>query len=505
MRELKALLSQRHHDLDPWLIGKIPVHYKRLSIPMERAKKYAVDGASTIFAKFGDKLFFTQALIAGAILSDDFDEYVIISPSQYGKSWLMGDISLAMASEGMPLRIAGGSAQMTDIIMDYTIKATLKSSAEIKRQLLMKKDRLEKLATSTSKTKISFVNGGYVEPISLGEAYSGNIRNNQAVGRGSHFILDEAALISEDTFAEMGRREFASIDGTRMKMIMISNPHQPGVFMDKLTEECPERRLVIWMDALTAIEEERFTEEVVLNSDFARVKSTRRRYLLCVLDNEGEGMFATPKVFKGEVEGDYVQRFMGVDSAYKGKDNIEVCITAVTGGKIYVEKIIEIKKREWIEGKTSKDIVHEVARIAYQYSVAQCCVDVGWGVWLNEGLVNMSINSKGVNFGESPDRERQKKHHYASTNADRKRDEMHLDFQNLVDDELLEVSEEVWDKIKDTLPYITSERKSNGKVKIRPKSEIKGIIGRSPDEFDSVLLSIQAVIRFLGDSEFAIP
>lgn len=505
MRELKALLSQRHENLDPWLIGKIPVHYKRLSIPMDKAKELAVEGASKIFAKFGEKLFFTQAMIAGACLSDEFDEIVITTCSQYGKSWLMGMVALTMASDGMPIRIAGGSAQLTDIIMDYTIKSTLKASAEIKRQLLMKKDRLEKLATSTSKTKISFVNGGYVEPISLGEAYSGNLRNNQAVGRGSHFILDEAALISENTFAEMGRREFASIDGTRMKMIMISNPHQPGVFMDKLTEECPPRRLVIWMDALTAIEEERFTEDIVLHSDFARVKSTRRRYLLCVLDDDGEGMFATPKVYKGEVKGDYVQRFMGVDSAYKGKDNIEVCITAVSDGKIHVEKIYKIKKREWIEGVTSKDIIKEVARIGYENSVAQCCVDIGWGVWLNEGLNQFGINSSGVNFGSSPDKERAKKKHYASCNAANKRAEMHLDFQNLVDEEILDVSEDVWEKIKDTLPYITSTRKANGKIEIRPKSEIKGIIGRSPDEFDSVLLSVQAVVRFLGDSEFAIP
>ena len=53
--------------------------------------------------------------------------------------------------------------------------------------------------------------------------------------------------------------------------------------------------------------------------------------------------------------------------------------------------------------------------------------------------------------------------------------------------------------LKDILPCMES-----GKIEIRPKSEIKAIIGHSPDAFDAVLLSIQAVIKHLGDSVYAI-
>lgn len=506
MKELRALLSQREYELSPWVIGKIPSHYKRLSIPMEDAREYAKKGAAVIFSKFGETLFFTQALLAGAIFSDDFDEYAIITPSQYGKSWLLGMIGLAMADDGEKVRIAGGSAQLTDIIMNYALGATLKASSEIQARLMMKKDKLEKLVTSTSKTKLSFTNGGYLEPISLGESYSGNIRHNQAVGRGSHFILDEAALISEDVFAEMGRREFASIDGRAMKMIMISNPHQPGPFYDKITEENPpKRRLIVWMDALTAVEEGRFDEEVVLNSDFAKNKSTRKRYLLCELDTDGSGMFDIPKLSEKPLSGDYIQYFMGVDAAYKGKDSIEVSITAVGNGKMQVLKTYKIKKDNWVDGKTEKDIIKEIARIGYSYPVSYALVDEGWGVWLKMGLRDHGLPVNGVNFASAPSKERQKARHYAATNAQNKRAEMHLDLQDFIENDVLEVMPEVYEGIRDTMLYVTAERKANGKIVIRPKEEIKAIIGHSPDELDSVLLSVHAAVSFLGDSAYAIP
>ena len=110
----------------------------------------------------------------------------------------------------------------------------------------------------------------------------------------------------------------------------------------------------------------------------------------------------------------------------------------------------------------------------------------------------------GINFGAAPTRARVKNREYSATNALNKRAEMHLDFQDLADNRIVRVSEEVRDVIKDVLPYITSERKASGKIQIRPKEEIKAIIGKSPDEFDSVLLSIHAVVLFFENTAFAI-
>ena len=128
------------------------------------------------------------------------------------------------------------------------------------------------------------------------------------------------------------------------------------------------------------------------------------------------------------------------------------------------------------------------------------CVDVGWGVWLTMGLEDKRLPVLGINFASQPTRERVKAKNYSATNAVNMRAEMHLDFQDLCENGVLEVTKSVMDKIGDVLPYIVSERRASGKIQIRPKAEIKAIIGKSPDEFDAVLLAIHALIMFYGGS-----
>lgn len=482
-----------------WLMGKIPKHYKRINIDEYERLRLAQLGFTKVFAYFGDKLFYTQSIIAGACLSGNYDTIVIVTPSQYGKSWLMGRIVAIRAFEKHhDCFIAGGDADKTNIIQSNVFRALQNAAPEMKASLNTEsKDKLDKLATSVSKTKISFAEGGSIEPISLGESY-GDLARNKAVGRGGDYFVDEAALLSDDTFAELGRRDFNSISGERGLMVLISNPHKQGYFMDKLTEENPsDRTLIIWMDALTEIEEERTTKERVLESDFAKNRSTRKRYLMCELDTEDDAMLNTPKIFEGEPEGEYRQHFLGIDSAYKGKDNLMVCHSSVDeNGMVYIEEIEKLKTDGWVQGKTSKDLIRKVYMIAKEISCAYACVDIGYGVWLTEGLAG-KIAVEGVNFGSAPTKARVRSNQYAATNATNKRAEMHLDLQGLIDDEQIMFSKQAWEKVRDIFPFVTCERKSNGKIQIIPKSNIKRSIGRSPDELDAVILSIHAIVRFL--------
>lgn len=503
-KELEALFAQESHDLEPFLIGRIPKHYKRITGTPQEQRRLAILGAKELCPAFNIKLYYSQAMIAGAILDPKYDEVVVVTSSQYGKSWLLGHIALYRAWKGAHQYIAAGTASLTQIIMGQTIAATQEADREIRRAMLEKSDDIDKLTSQLSKQRLAFTNGGFVEQMSLGDIYSNSLTQNKAVGRAGDTMVDEAALVSEQSFIELGRREFARIDGTKYKLILISNPHKPGAFYDKLTDpNPPDSTFILWMDALTAVEEERFTKEIVFNSDFAKHKSTLKRYLLCVLDEDGGGMFSMPTV-REPLDDEYTQYFMGVDAAYKGKDSIMVTLTGCSGGKIVAEKTLKIEKKEWIDGVTSEDICREIAKWAFMMNVALICVDVGWGVWLVEGLKRRGLNVIGVNFSESPTRERQKKGHYAATNALNKRAEMHLDLQDLIESDTFQCTQEVLDKISDALPYITSERKGNGKIEICPKQQVKAIIGRSPDELDSVLLSVQAAIRFLGESSYAI-
>lgn len=506
-QELELLFENQSHDCKKFYgQGRIPKHYKRMTCTKEEADELAKLGFLTIGKYFEESLFYTQAVIAGAVFSDKYDNIIVVTPSSYGKSWLMGRIAVIMAYEGNPTYIAHANGEGTKIIMGHVVNCLQTAHEDVRNALLNKKDQLERLATSVSKARVAFANGGFAESVTLGDTYIDNVAQNKAVGKPGNYIVDEAALVSDEAFSELGRAEFARTDGRAYKKIMISNPHHPGYFYDKLTQEHPNKRtLIVWMDALTAVEEERITKEIVFEGDFAQHKSTIRRYLLCILDDDGDGMYSAPPIYKAPYEDDYAQYFVGVDAAYKGKDNIEVCLTAVGGGKIHIEEVFSIKKPNWwIEGVTSEDIIKQIARYCRMNAVALALVDIGWGAWLVEGLKRHNINAKGVNFNERPTPERVKARHYSATNASNKRAEMHIDFQDLTDSGKLEVSEQVYKEIKDTLPYITSERKSSGKIQIRPKSEIKTFIGHSPDAFDAVLLSLHATIQFLGDSAYAI-
>lgn len=506
-KELELLFENQTYDCKKFYgQGFVPMHYKRMTCSKEEADALAKLGFLTIGKYFEESLFYTQAVIAGAVFSDKYDNIVVVTPSTYGKSWLMGRIAVIMAYEGNPTYIAHANGDGTKIIMGHVVSCLQSAHEDVRNALLNKKDQLERLATSVSKVRVAFSNGGFAESVTLGDTYLDNVSQNKAVGKPGNYIVDEAALVSDQAFSELGRSDFARIDGKKYKKVMISNPHNPGYFYDKLTQEHPNKRtLILWLDALTAVEEGRITKEGVFESDFANHKDTLQRYLLCVLPNDSDAMYTMPPVYKAPYEGDYVQYFLGVDAAYKGKDNIELCLTAVGGGKFHIEEVFSIRKPNmWIEGVTSEDIIKQVARYALVNSVGLCLVDTGWGTWLVEGLKRYGINARGVGFNERPTPDRVKARNYCATNAANKRAEMHLDFQDLTDGGRLEVSEQVYKEIRETLPYITSERKSSGKIQIRPKSEIKALIGHSPDAFDAVILSLHAAIQFYGDSNYAI-
>ena len=499
MERLKKLLEGRHKDLNAWPIGKVPKHYKRLTCSEKDARDLAILGYSIIGGAFDEDLYFTQSLIAGAIFSGQYDTITVVTPSQYGKSWLLGRIALIMAVNGSPTYVAAATQDRTNIIMGHLIKATQDVSGDIRAQLIgVDVDKLERLGKSLSKQRIS-TGAGFVEALTLGDSYGGSVSKNRAVGRGGDYIVDEAALCSEETMQELGRRDFAKLGDDKYKLIMISNPHNRGFFYDHLTKEDPgERDFILWADALTAVEEERFTAEQVLGSEFAQHASTRKRYLLCELEDSGAGMFSAPKV--AQPEGKPLNYFMGIDAAYKGKDNIEAAIVGLyPDGTLHVEEVETIQKGEWIDGITSEDIIRRISAIVGAYKVALTCVDTGFGVWLTEGLAKRAIHVKGVNFGAGAS----KKKYYASVNASNKRAEMHLSLQELMEQGQITWQEEAADSVTEALNVTTYERTASGKVKIRPKAEIKALIGHSPDKLDAVLLAVHAaVLSADGYSEF---
>lgn len=488
MQRLRALLKDSALNKGPWVSGNIPCHYKRINIPYEEQVRLAKIGAAELMTYFDMRAYFTQSVIAGGMLSGDYDTLIIVTPSQYGKSYLLARAALILAHRGRPVSVAGSTTPTTDIILGYTRKALQTADPTVKSDLTGETVRkVDKLDSSLSKSRIGFAKGGYVESLTLGDSYS-DISHNKAVGRGTDYIVDEAALASDKALAELGRRDFASVNGDKYLLVMISNPHRPGRFYDLLTGPSKDKTLIIWMDALTAVQEGRWTAEQVLTSDFAQVEDTRTRYLMCELPQEGQSMFGQIPLLESMTG----KHFLGVDSAYKGKDNICLCDCVKSRKGLFIKEIVKLKKDNWIDGVTDKDIIREVLTVYKSVDAKGVCVDQGQGIWLVQGL--SKVNVHGINFGAGPTKERVKARHYAATNAVNLRAEMHLDLKSLIECGKIYFSPDSYEMVKDALPYITCERKSNGKLQVRKKEELKAIIGRSPDELDSVLLAIHAAI-----------
>lgn len=475
-------------------LGTIPRHYKRITVNEAERKRLAEIGIIELWSMFGARLYYTQAVIAGAVLSGDYDKIAVITCSQFGKSWLMGRLAIALAYSGMRVNVAASTGDRTEIIMGYCQSAASSSSHEVKSAMTGEAlKKIDRLGTSLSKTMLNFAQGGYILGVTLGDTFEG-VSRNKAVGRGGAYIVDEAALVSPASMAEIGRREYSSVDGKKEPLVMISNPHNPGAFYDFITkEEMSPREIVIWADALTACQESRWTPDFILGTDFAQNKDTIERYLLCELPSQGSGIFSEPDVVDRVSNG---IRVMGVDAAWKGKDSIEVAIAQIEADKIYFPSVEAVKKKKWIDGVTPKLIIDRIAKTYHALNCELCCIDTGQGVWLMEGLRDRGVNVKGVDFGEGTTKERKKRNRYAAVYGLNKRVEMHLDLADVIENHGAEFSTQVYERIKEVLPLVTSETTTGSppKIKLISKPEIRAKIGHSPDAFDAVLLALHAVI-----------
>lgn len=484
--------------------GNVPSHYKRCTIPEDRRERYAVDGAIELISAFGMIPYYTQALITGAVLSGDYDDFAIVTCSQYGKSFLMGHIALLLARNGKNVNVAAATADKTTIIMRHCLRAASSAAPDIKKALsgeALKK--IDKLDISLSKVRLSFPSKGDVQALTLGGMYN-DLDHNQAVGRGGVYMIDEAAQVPPESLAEVARREFSSVDGTTEPLIMISNPHKKGLFYDRITTSDAElellpTRCVIWMDARTAVEEGRWTADRVMQSDFAKTRDTCLRYLLCELPQDGDAMFPDAQVIPPDVvfeDTDTV--YMGIDAAYKGKDTIQVCIVREHGDAVYVTDAaeIDISGEEWVDNVTTKEIIRDIARLYHGMNCAFACVDIAYAIWLFEGLRDRGCVVHAVNFAEKPTASRRAENHYAAKYAANKRAEMHIDLQDLMDNHAIYYDAEILGKIESTMDVLHIIRKENMQILITPKAEVKAIIGHSPDLFDALLLAIHAYLMY---------
>ena len=502
--------------------GKIPKHFKRNSIReregFEKELEYYKLGFTTALSEFNIELWWSQAVQFGAFLSGKYKTGYCVATPRYGKSFLCGIMANHFAYEGENCYAVGSTQEYSGIIIQHAREILVKSHPEVKEMLTFGDSdistvdkRLKRGLSSFSSEGFSFRNGGKLEGLSAGSNFTDPSKIH-VIGRGGNMFGDEASDISPIALGHMGRREFESDDGRKLIMYLISNPRSLNNFFDFMTkEDLADDEFVMWLDVVTAIEEGsiKYTKEELMRSQFTITEDSIRENLLCEFPTERSNFFeASPDILDSfDVNGKNLDYFIGVDSAYKGSDSIQVTVSVVDeSNHATVLDTKDIKPKEWIDGITAIDIVNKIVTLANRLNAKGIAIDAGGGAYIVQPLKMRRLSGQlkcpvyDINFGGKATEIKKLAKEPSAEYAFNRRAEMHLMLRGMMEAQRVSFVRKVWDLISREMAFVSEIQKPEDRlVKIRPKSEIKKLLQRSPDELDSVMLSLHcAELYYLG-------
>lgn len=502
--------------------GKIPKHFKRNSIReregFEKELEYYKLGFTTALSEFNIELWWSQAVQFGAFLSGKYKTGYCVATPRYGKSFLCGIMANHFAYEGENCYAVGSTQEYSGIIIQHAREILVKSHPEVKEMLTFGDSdisavdkRLKRGLSSFSSEGFSFRNGGKLEGLSAGSNFTDPSKIH-VIGRGGNMFGDEASDISPIALGHMGRREFESDDGRKLIMYLISNPRSLNNFFDFMTkEDLADDEFIMWLDVVTAIEEGsiKYTKEELMRSQFTITEDSIRENLLCEFPTERSNFFeASPDILDSfDANGKNLDYFIGVDSAYKGSDSIQVTVSVVDeSNHATVLDTKDIKPKEWIDGITAIDIVNKIVTLANRLNAKGIAIDAGGGAHIVQPLKMRRLSGQlkcpvyDINFGGKATEIKKLAKEPSAEYAFNRRAEMHLMLRGMMEAQRVSFVRKVWDLISREMAFVSEIQKPEDRlVKIRPKSEIKKLLQRSPDELDSVILSLHcAELYYLG-------
>lgn len=502
--------------------GKIPKHFKRNSIReregFEKELEYYKLGFTTALSEFNIELWWSQAVQFGAFLSGKYKTGYCVATPRYGKSFLCGIMANHFAYEGEKCYAVGSTQEYSGIIIQYAREVLVKSHPEVKEMLTFGDSdistvdkRLKRGLSSFSSEGFSFRNGGKLEGLSAGSNFTDPSKIH-VIGRGGNMFGDEASDISPIALGHMGRREFESDDGRKLIMYLISNPRSLNNFFDFMTkEDLADDEFIMWLDVVTAVEEGslKYNKEELMRSQFTITEDSIRENLLCEFPTERSNFFeASPDILDSfDANGKNLDYFIGVDSAYKGSDSIQVTVSVVDDNNhATVLDTKDIKPKEWVDGITAIDIVNKIVTLANRLNAKGIAIDAGGGAHIVQPLKMRRLSGQlkcpvyDINFGGKVTEIKKLAKEPSAEYAFNRRAEMHLMLRGMMEAQRVSFVRKVWDLISREMAFVSEIQKPEDRlVKIRPKSEIKKLLQRSPDELDSVILSLHcAELYYLG-------
>lgn len=494
--------------------GKIPPleSYRKLSVDsLEEAMTLAKIGAVMADKVVpGQKLYFSQALLMGAITSRNpkYRSIMMICPTRYGKSYLTGLAGIGAAAVlNREVRIGGATRDKADIVMEKIINFMPHTAVEIQNGMVIGdtdanvNKKIARLSTQTSREALAWKTGGSIKMFTMSETSKNReVAGAGAIGIGGDLqIYDETELISNANYYTA--RRFL-IESSNTKLVELGNPLTLGHFKDVYDDDST---FVLHMNDVTSIIEGRMSRKDFDLTLIPKHTQEYKSFIQCEFPapEQGDGFFSTmPKSFLDLPDGRTCTKisFMGIDSAYKGADGLVVTVINLCraeDGSAWVELVYQedLKERHPRWGAdTTMQIALDILTIAHKYNVVGACIDIAFGIHVFEMIqtIEDDFPIEPVNFGNKPTESR-KEVFYSATWAYNLRAEMHLDVKELCENGFLFIDNKYFDQMIREMREIRLENEL-GKIKVENKSKIKSRLGASPDHLDSLCLAVRAMV-----------
>lgn len=483
--------------LKPWHIGYIPTTIRLPKKITAEDIQMAELAYGLFYDSFKIKLYFTQALIAGAILNKYIHHVGVITPTRYGKS--MGGFGNAVILANMlkEVSIVGWDKSTADIIMDKMKEMLPKADKSLLAGLVdTNGGKMDKLINQVSKTGLVWANGGSIKTYSAKDTYEDSRKKGTGfIGIGGDVIIvDESALVSDSSYSTI-MRSFIEKEDT--KIVEYSNPHQWGHFK-KLMETDDPSVYRVWINKQTAIEEGRFNPEKIKQAETKMDARSIRIFYDCEFDlgNSDNTLFKKLPNVTQNINLNYDFVFAGLDCAYRGSDKTVLMIYGVIGDREYVIARHEFKPDEW-KTDTYKLVAMSIVSMVNRYNALALGIDIGGvGALLFEAIRSEypSFAVYDVNFGAkvTPERLEKDEPDSATVQALNKRAEMYIDLRDVSDNNNLFIADHIFTEDVEK-QFVSTEFKINkGKYQLMPKEEIIKKVGHSPDELDAIVLAKHA-------------
>ena len=307
----------------------------------------------------------------------------------------------------------------------------------------------------------------YGDGVIYGASYE-NLESVRGLSRISIAVCDEAALSPSSLFSTLS--PCLRGEGIDPYIRLLSTPRR-GSWLNLYIKEHPESVEVIHattMDNPLITEEQiRLMKESIVNDDMLQQELEG-----VMLDIDSVSSIVQLKEYAREDSGNQADEFyIGIDLSGLGCDNNVITVVS----KYRIEEQIALQVADTFQ---MAGVVEDLCR---KYTVKNIFIDITGST--SCGLLDvLKAKNKpvlGINFAQKPYVDR-----YANARA-----EMYVELSTAIKNGLFIDS----DDIKTQLSYTTVEVNSSGKFQLVKKDRIKELIGHSPDEADSLALSVYAM------------